>query len=233
MSTRLICLPYAGAGAGVYRHWKALSTPDLTAVPIQLPGREEEFGLPFHPTFEAAAQSTADRILAAVGTDPFVVFGHSFGAALAHGATRELVARGGPRPRHLIVSGTVSPRHRRPLPISATDDEQAVADLCAATGQTLDGDLALLRDPDLRSLLLPALRADVSLMTPDPAREPEPLPLPLTAIRGTDDALVPTAPWLDWAAYTSGPFRSLDLPGGHMYLADDWDTMWKTVRGLL
>ncbi|NEB36909.1 thioesterase [Streptomyces sp. SID14515] len=233
MTTRLICLPYAGAGAGVYRRWKALSTPDLTAVPIQLPGREEEFGQPFYPTFEAAVHGTADRVLAAVGSGPFAVFGHSFGGALAHGVTRELVARGGPRPRRLIVSGTVSPRHRSPLPISATDDAQAVADLCSVTGQSLTGDLAPLLDPELRTLLLPALRADVTLLAPDPDRGPEPLPVPLTAIRGTDDVLAPTEPWLDWAAYTSQPFRAVDRPGGHMYLADDWDAAWRTVRELI
>ncbi len=67
MTTTLICLPYAGAGAGIYRPWQGLSTPHLTAVPIQVPGREEEFNDPFYPTIAAAAAGTAARMRAVVG----------------------------------------------------------------------------------------------------------------------------------------------------------------------
>lgn len=227
--TKLMCLPYAGAGAGVYRPWQRLSSPRLEAVPIQLPGREEEFTEPFYTSVAEAAERTAARIRAAAGTDRFVLFGHSFGAVLAFEATQRLLATGGPLPEQLIVSGAVSPRRRRRLEVSDADDEQAVIDVQAMTGRTVEA----LQHPELRSLLLPAMRADIRLLGDYVPTTSNPLPMPLTAMRGSDDHSVPEADWLDWAAFTSGPFEAVEMAGGHMYLTDDWPLIWKTVEELL
>ncbi|MGV4927981.1 thioesterase (plasmid) [Streptomyces sp. BHT-5-2] len=228
--TKLICLPYAGAGAGVYRPWRAMSTPRLEAVPIQLPGREEEYGAPFYATIAEAAEDIAGRIRAAVGTEPYSLFGHSFGSILAYETTQQLIGHGGPLPEQIVVSGSVSPRHRERRLISADDDEQAVADLRDMVGQ----DIESLNHPDLRALLLPVLRADVKLLSDyEPAAGRAPLPIPLTAIRGDADVMVPVPEWRDWSAFTSAAFRELQMPGGHMYLADDWGLVWKTIEELL
>ncbi|MFE5027989.1 thioesterase II family protein [Streptomyces sp. NPDC056656] len=227
--TKLICLPYAGAGAGVYRPWRTMSTGRLKAVPIQLPGREEEYGAPFYATIADAAKDVAERLRAAVGDEPFAIFGHSFGSILAYEATQYLVEHGGPLPEHIVVSGSVSPRHRERRPVSADDDEQAVADLKAMVGQ----DIESLNHPELRALLLPVLRADVQLLNDyEPARR-APLPVPLTAVRGDADGMVPVPKWRDWSAFTSAAFRELEMSGGHMYLADDWALVWKTLEELL
>ncbi|MEV8032185.1 alpha/beta fold hydrolase [Streptomyces sp. NPDC086182] len=229
MTTKMMCLPYAGAGAGVYRPWQQLSSPRLEAAPIQLPGREEEFTSPFYTGIAEAAARTADRVREAAGTGPFVIFGHSFGAVLAYETAQHLLADGGPVPGHVIVSGSVSPRHRRHLTISDTDDDQAVIDLQNMTGQKIEA----LHHPELRALLLPAMRADVGLLSTYVPSTAEPLPLPLTAIRGDSDPMVPAREWLDWSSFTSGPFRSVEMTGGHMYLTEDWPLVWKTLEGLL
>ncbi|MDQ0989109.1 thioesterase II family protein [Streptomyces sp. V3I7] len=227
--TKLICLPYAGAGASVYRPWRTLSTGRLEAVPIQLPGREEEYGAPFYATIAAAAQDVATRLLGTVGDEPYAVFGHSFGSILAYEATQYLVEHGGPLPEHLVVSGSVSPRHREVRPVSADDDEQAVTDLKAMVGQ----DIESLNHPELRALLLPVLRADVQLLNAYEPAPRAPLPVPLTAIRGDADAMVPVPQWRDWSTFTSAAYRELEMSGGHMYLADDWALVWKTLEELL
>ncbi|GAA2689326.1 thioesterase II family protein [Streptomyces lunalinharesii] len=227
--TKLICLPYAGAGAGVYRPWRRLSSPRLEAVPIQLPGREEEYGAPFYATVAEAAEDIAGRLRAAVGAEPYSIFGHSFGSILAYETTHHLIEHGGPLPEQIVVSGSVSPRHRDRHLIAADDDEQAVADLRDVVGR----DIESLNHPELRALLLPALRADVQLLNDYEPVERAPLPLPLTAIRGEADAMVPVPQWRDWSAFTSAAFRELEMPGGHMYLADDWALAWKTIEELL
>lgn len=228
MTRQLLTLPYAGAGAGIYRPWQQYSNGSLTLRPIQLPGREEEFNEPFHATFAEAAARTADRIRAAAGSDPYVLFGHSYGSVLAYEVTHHLLASGGPLPEQLILSGSVSPRHRGPQWIS-DDDEQAVADLVRLSGDTAGA----LVHPELRALLLPVIRADIQLLSGYRPSTLQPLPIPMTILRGTDDTTVPVPEWLDWSAFTSAEFRSLEMPGGHMYLTSSWPELWKTIEGLL
>lgn len=224
---QVLCLPYAGAGAGVYRPWQAAPGSVLAPVPIQLPGREEEFTRPFHRSMTEAVADVVTRIRAVTDGAPFVLFGHSLGAVLAYEALRELLASGGRAPQHLVVSGSVSPRRRPPPPTAPADPGPfTIARLRELTGAPLEA----LEHPELRELLLPALLADLALLDSyRPAQSPTPLPVPVTAIRGSSDDAVPVGDWQDWQAYTSGPFRSLELPGGHMYLTDSWPA----VRGAL
>ncbi|MEU7576189.1 alpha/beta fold hydrolase [Streptomyces sp. NPDC041068] len=227
---KVLCLPYAGAGAGVYRPWQHDPGPALSPIPIQLPGREEEFSLPHHHSMAAAVADVVRRVRAAADGEPFVLFGHSLGAVLAHEAARQLLASGGPIPRHLVVSGSVSPRRRRPpRPFPTDPDAFTVARLRELTGAPLE----TLEHPELRDLLLPALLADLALLDDyRPPQDPAPLPLPITAIRGSSDATVPVLDWQDWEAYTSAAFRGLQLPGGHMYLTDSWPSVRQTLERL-
>ncbi|MEV7814478.1 alpha/beta fold hydrolase [Streptomyces flaveolus] len=223
----MMCVPYAGAGAGVYRRWRPEPGAGLDVVPIQLPGREEEFTAPFHRTLRAAAEDVAGRVAGHADGAPYVLFGHSLGALLAYEATRHLLETGGPPPRHLVVSGSVSPRRRRPEKLS-DDPALAVAQLRELTGQP-----EAFADPEIRDLLLPALRADIAMSEgyrPQPHR---PLPVPLTALRGTADASVPAPDWRDWAAYTSAGFQAVEFPGGHMYLTESWPAVLRAVAELV
>ncbi|MFB7785193.1 thioesterase II family protein [Streptomyces vinaceus] len=225
--TTLICLPYGGAGAGIYRPWRRLSSPVLQAVPVQVPGREEEFGQPFYRTMAEAAAGTAERIRAVVGAGPFMVFGHSFGAVLAYEAVRYLADTGGPRPLHLVVSGSAGPCGDRTERLDGTDDEDA-----ARAAWINGGPVEAFTDPGLRSLLLPILRADINLLADHRPGACEPLPIPITALRGDADQLVPVDAWRDWARYTSADFRAIEFPGGHMYVQHSWTELWKMLEDL-
>ena len=224
--TQVMCLPYAGAGAGVYRPWKALASDRARAVPIQLPGREEEFTKACWADFAEAAAGTAERIVAAAAGEPFVIFGHSFGALLAYETVRHLLATGGPLPRRLIVSGSRSPRHRGYRPLSDNDDE-------AVAGLELDGQRGFeaLNHPELRALLLPVLRADARLLSTYEPSGLDPLPVPLTALRGTTDTVAaPVEEWDDWKTFTTEEYTALHLPGGHLYLLDAMPELWRVIE---
>ncbi|MGI5467548.1 thioesterase II family protein [Streptomyces sp. CA-132043] len=229
MTTAVMCLPFAGAGAGIYRRWRGAESAALRAVPIQVPGREEEFGEPFYTTIAEAASGTARRIQdAAVDGQPFLVFGHSFGAILAYEATRHLAETGGPLPRRLVVSGSTSPSYRQAERLDG-DDEEVIERAKAIAGR----DIPEYTEPQLRDLLLPVMRADVNLMADYVPLGRDPLPLPITAIRGDQDPLAPEKEWLDWAAFTSEDFDTAEFTGGHMYLTECWPQLWKTLEQLV
>lgn len=226
----VLCVPYAGAGAGVYRPWQQEPGPLLWPVPLQLPGREEEFTRPFHGSIGAAVADLVQRVRAEAGHEPFVLFGHSLGAVLAYETTRQLLASGGPTPAQLVVSGSASPRRRRPPGPVADSDKLTVARLRELTGAPLQA----LEDAELRELLLPALLADLAILVGyRPPRDPVPLPLPVTAIRGSADATVLVEDCQDWEAYTSAAFRCVELPGGHMYLDNSWPALRQILESLV
>ena len=58
----LVCLPFAGGGAGFYRAWKDLPDGCPAIVPIQMPGREELFSDPPYGDAVTAARELAPSI---------------------------------------------------------------------------------------------------------------------------------------------------------------------------
>ncbi|MGW1130735.1 thioesterase II family protein [Streptomyces griseoluteus] len=226
--TLVMCLPYAGAGAGVYRSWKALATDRARAVPIQLPGREEEFSRPRYTSFPECVADVTRRITEAAAGDSFAVFGHSFGGLIAYEVTRHLCETGGPVPERLIVSGTRSPRYRGYAGLS-DDDDEAVNRLTSDSARGFEA----LNNPELRAILLPTLRSDARLLEQYGDYRPEecdPLPVPLTALRGVSDTLATSEGVADWKTFTTKDYAEYEMPGGHLYLLDSMPELWRVIE---
>ena len=158
---------------------------------------------------------------------PFVVFGHSMGSMLAYAWTHHLAQRGGPLPAHLFVSGRRPPRMPDPKPpLHTLSDEGFVAEIMRRYGGIPP---EVLREPELMSMLLPCLRADILALEtyhPGPAA---PLPCPVTALGGADDALAPLAHLEAWRDETRAAFHVRQLPGGHFYLDGARDDVLREI----
>ncbi|WP_328847622.1 thioesterase II family protein [Streptomyces sp. NBC_00258] len=213
----LVCLPFAGSGAGFYRAWGPLPVEGGRVLPVQLPGREERFlDDPFEDVQEAVAGLTP-RLVEEAGADASIVlFGHSLGAVLAYEIARELERTGYRGLRHLYVSGAPGPGNGRTERATGLADNEfldRVREFAGYRHQALD-------EPELLEILLPLLRADVAMHENYKPSSSEPLTVPVTALRGADDTLVSREQAHEWASVTVGGFAYLELPGGHMYLAD-------------
>lgn len=232
MKLPLVCVPFAGAGASVFRPWRDLAAESFEVVPVQLPGRDELFIEDPYTSLSEAAAGTAERVLAAVSDRPYALFGHSFGALLAHETVQILYSKGLRLPERLIVSGAAAPWLPRPHigVASLTDDE-----LASRVSELVGYDHEAFHDPDLRELVIPALRADMVINeAPTAATEPTtPLPVPISVLRGTEDELIPRSEALQWARATSTTCELIDVPGEHMYFSTDWPKLWNTIDGLL
>jgi surfactin synthase thioesterase subunit len=101
-------------------------------------------------------------------------------------------------------------------PVTGLPDEEFIAGVRRIAGYQHPA----LDDPELRELLLPVLRADVAAHESYSPAWAAPLACRLTAIRGTQDALVSRDSCAGWRAATSGQFRMEEIPGRHMYLSD-------------
>ncbi|MFB7026743.1 MULTISPECIES: thioesterase II family protein [unclassified Streptomyces] len=212
---RLVCLPHAGGSPSFFRDWPRHLDPAVEAHAICYPARHHRFTDPAVTAMPDMARQVAEA-LAPLADRPLWLFGHSMGAAVAYETARVLTDAHGVRPAGLVVSG-FPPPHRLPPAgtIHLRGDDAIVADVLDMGA----ADSALLAEPELRELLLPALRADYTLIETYRPAPAEPLDVPLVVVYGTDDedAAVPAA---EWARHSSRSTEELALPGGHFYLQD-------------
>ena len=214
---RLVCLPWCGAGAGVYRRLVELLPPSIDALAVQLPGREDRFG-------EAPRRRMADVVdlvvddLVGQCDLPIAIFGHSMGAVVAHELAHALRSRIGREPDLLVVSGHGAATPMRFGPSrwhdASEDDLLHYISVMGGTPQAVLGDRAMMR------ALLPTLRADYEVLETYVCARRAPLHCPLVACAGTDDAAVDAAALGAWRELTTGYSALHWFEGGHFYLRD-------------
>ncbi|MFD0201768.1 MULTISPECIES: thioesterase II family protein [Saccharothrix] len=217
MSAKLVCLPFGGAGASFFRPWSAIAGDRLEVVPVQLPGRERQIDLDPYTDVHEAVAGLLPGLLAELGRSRVVLFGHSLGAVLAYEFAHRLLDEPGVELLRLVVSGSPAPGVRRELTATGlADDDEFLARVNRIAGYTHEA----FDDPEMRELILPTLRADVEMHETYLPSTEEPLAVPVTAVRGADDALVSADEAAGWAKVTGRDFELVEVPGGHMYLTD-------------
>ena len=210
---RLVCFPYAGGGASVYRSWSA-ALPAFDVCAVEPPGRETRFSDPLPRSIPEVVNGTL-AALASLPPLPLVLYGHSLGARMAHVTALALGARGTP-PLRLVVGGARGPSvPPREEPKHTLDDAAFTEKLREYEGTPAE----VLENAELMELILPVLRADFALAELHPRGGTPVLGCPIVALGGADDAEV-TAEDLDaWGRETTGPFARHILPGNHFFLA--------------
>jgi surfactin synthase thioesterase subunit len=226
-TTKLVCLPYAGAGSSFYRPWAALAGGGLEILPLQLPGRErlidEEPHRDVHRAVDGLLPQLRERLGA--GQHRVVVFGHSLGAVLAYELAHRLVAEPGVELAHLFVSGSPHPGQGREQRATGLSDD----DFLARVGEFAGYSHPALDDPEMREMLLPTLRADVEMHETYVPSTSLPLDAPLTVIRGEDDTLVGRDDAASWNKATCRDFGHIEIPGGHMYLTESAPALLRVI----
>ncbi|CAN5691730.1 N/A [soil metagenome] len=212
---RLLCFPYAGAGASVFRDWDGAVPADVEVLAVQLPGRETRLReRPVDDVAEVVAHLVRD--IEPYLDCPVVFFGHSMGGLVAFELARALIRAGLPAPAGLIVSARRAPRLPHvDAPLHSLDDTSFVAEIQRRYGGIPE---AVLEHRDLLELLLPALRADIHALETWQYTPATPLDCPILALGGAEDRRVTAADLDAWAAETRGAFSRHVVPGGHFFL---------------
>jgi medium-chain acyl-[acyl-carrier-protein] hydrolase len=208
---RLIAFPPAGASASVFRAWPDWLPPDIELWPVQLPGRQDRLReAPFTGVAPLVRSLAAELMLPP--DERFALFGHSMGALVAFELARELRRRGGPRPSRLFVTSCRAPQLPRPQPLlGGLPDDALIYELRRLGGIPEE----VVRDRELLDLIIPALRADVTLLERYVYAAEEPLAVPISAFGGWRDRSVNQADLSAWRAHTAAGFELRMLDGGH------------------
>jgi surfactin synthase thioesterase subunit len=213
---RLLCLPYAGAGAVVFRTWSAALPADVELLPVQLPGRGVRLREPMGRDLGALADQIAGA-LDAYADLPLGIFGHSMGSWLGLAVARRL-EDAGRAPFCLFASGRQAPSLGCTQSRLSHLEDEAFLDQIEARYAAVPPEIR--RDREMLDLVLPALRADMTALEAYEHRG-GPLSCPITAMAGASDRNVPVEHLAPWAAETLGAFRVQTFPGGHFYFNED------------
>jgi surfactin synthase thioesterase subunit len=213
---QLVCFPHAGGSASYFRPMADLLGPHLRLSAVQYPGRQDRRRERLLPTIGELADQTYRALAAGFGDHPVAFFGHSMGAIVAFEVGRRMERERGSGPVMLFASGRLPPSRCAQTAIHRLGDQQ-LAEVMGSMGGT---DAKLLLDPELRAMVLPAIRNDYRAIETYRYAPGSDLSCPIIAMIGDDDPGVTPADAADWAQHTTGPFQLRVFRGGHFYLAD-------------
>ena len=224
---RLFCFPSAGGGTSSFRGWSESLPPEVLVCPVRLPGRESRLS---EPPFRSM-----ETLIAALGKaiepylpQPYALFGHSMGAAIAFELSRHLRRRGGPLPAGLFVSGARAPQFRLGhVPAPEPADEEFLDELRRLEGVPA----AILESRELLQVILPALRADTELYRNYVYVEEPPLACPIWAYGGAGDPNVKPEHLEAWGRQTAAGFSLQTFDGGHFFVDSARDEFLRALAG--
>jgi medium-chain acyl-[acyl-carrier-protein] hydrolase len=216
----LFCFPHAGGSAAHFRGLAAALAGAYDIWAANLPGHGARWQETPRQALAGLAGEVTGAFLAHMTLEgraerPFAFLGLSVGARLAFEVARELRRRGERLPFCLYAVACPAPQwERHPRGWFALPQEALLTELQRHNGLPE----ALLAEPDLLALLLPALRADLRMMDTAGYRAEAPFTFPIFAWGGTQDRLVSVEEVEAWRAQTNGLFERILFAGDHFFL---------------
>jgi len=210
---QLLCFPHAGGTPAVFRHWAGELPADVELLAARLPGRQSRLTEPAYRDWVALLAELSAVVATAIDR-PFALFGHSLGAMICYELARTLRAV---RPARLLLAACRAPDVPSPLP-----PVHRLPDVELARGLPLVARIPpeVLADPRMMRLVLPTIRADLTLTESWPPTRPTPLGVPATVFVGRADPVAPPSSARGWSRFAA-PVRVAVLDGDHFFVHSD------------
>ncbi|WP_444997358.1 thioesterase II family protein [Aliikangiella sp. IMCC44359] len=210
---RLICFPYAGGSAAIYRNWaKHIEMAEVLCV--QPPGRGERIGEPVIGSIEKVVEQLVD-VLKNLDDKPFIFFGHSNGALISFEVAREMRRQSLRLPEHMILSAKRAPQLIKNQKISYNLPEEEFIEKVRNMKGTPE---EVLNNKEIMQILLPLLRADFQISETYKFKDEEPLNIPFTLLGGVHDENIPEADVGAWEDNSAKDSIFIKINGGHFFI---------------
>lgn len=211
---RLVCLPHAGGSATFFYPLSSAMPASVDVLALQYPGRQDRRA---EPCLTSVAE-LADQAAAALvpwADRPLLFFGHSLGATLGFEVARRLERDHGVVLAGLFVSARRAPSRTLWETVHQRSDAGIIEEMLRLNGT----DAGLLTDPDVLSMVLPAIRADYQAAETYEYEPGPKLRCPVVCLVGDDDPKVDPDEARVWSEHTEGSFELRVFTGGHFYLS--------------
>lgn len=207
--TRLILIPFAGAGASVFRGWSEALSPSIEAFALQLPGREDAGRIAAYERWSDMIADARDAV-ARLPEGPLAFYGHSLGALIALDLARANAAR----TAHLFCAARPWPGAPAPDRRFLGAPEISLERLVEAYGDAPPS----FRDPEIREYAAPILENDLKLMSSYAYGGAARLMCPVTVFAGARDPVTRGGDLSLWGRETSSRTDIVVLDEGHFFL---------------
>jgi medium-chain acyl-[acyl-carrier-protein] hydrolase len=227
-ANRLFCFPHAGVGPSVFRGWADQLSSDTEVCLVQIPGREGRLREAPYSSIGALLPGIIEEMSALLDR-PFAFYGHSLGATIAYecalGVRRNLQLE----PVHLFAGASQAPHLPwKHSPMRALPDDEFLSEMAKRYGAL---PAEVIADPEMRALVLPILRADISMIEKYVHLQESPLICDVTVFGGVKDHMVQRHELEAWQQLTSGRFRLQMLDGSHLFLKTHKDHLLHSIAG--
>lgn len=218
--TQVVIFPHAGGAASYYYELSGLLSKSISVNVVQYPGRQDRYTEPPPLTIADYTNALLPEI-DALCEHPVVLYGHSMGAIIAYELALRMSRSRRAVPAGLIVSGRRAPSIRRHEEVHKGDDATLIADVVALDGSSSEA----FRDPDIRELVLPAIRSDYRAIETYVADLDTSIPCPITVLNGDKDPRSSAADAAAWKSHTSQEFQLEMYSGGHFFIKSHLDSV--------
>lgn len=156
---QLFCFPHEGWDVSLFHPWVEFMPSDISSYFCFFSKRLNHFQQIMTKTFASLIHELADEMGTLINR-PWAIFGHSMGGAVAYELVLELFRRGVPQPYLLAISGCGIPQFHKMSTLHQLSDEE----LCQELIRFDESNVNILFHPEIRKLVLPAIRADYRLI---------------------------------------------------------------------
>ena len=215
----LLCFSYAGGSTQIYSQWQDLFDSlehnwSIKIVPVEYPGRGSKSQQPLETRVESLIEHIY-RENQSLFNQPYALFGHSMGGAVAYQLASYIAQRQEKQPVHVIVSACPTPENYTNNPLlQGKSDEELLENLKALNGMP---DYVFEND-ELLSYYLPILRQDVSLLANWTTRTITDAQFPLSIFSGNLDSFANEHLMDNWIDFHSNRVFKKTFSGDHFFI---------------
>ena len=225
---RLFCFPYAGGSALIFRTWQDYLPDNIQVCPLELPGRGSRLRETPFKNITSLVRAIAPAIESWLDL-PFAFFGHSLGAIVSFELACFLRREYGKLPVHLIVSGRQAP----PIPDRSPKYNLAEADLISELKSLGGTPKDILENSEMLELVLPIIRADLTMDETYHYQASEPLDCPITVFGGLQDPETTKEDLEAWEKHTNKSFSLQMFSGNHFFINTEQQSLLQKIGQIL